>query len=234
MTTAIPSLTADEAPVACTFDDDVFLPNSIDDPGAGLRTYNGSFYTPFRNITAGSTDFPSEQTRDSWAADRGEAEKDVTERLGLMIIIDGKVWSAIGEPYYSVNVYGLGHNHGGTGISVNCRYDGAELGARDYAATELEAAISGAVEVAAKRGDTRYFEHLKSFKGVNVLIPEAFQIVPRHMRTASKEAEARVVADSVRAVLGGDFDHEKLRTVREALKELEDLMYTHGIETVSK
>lgn len=234
MTTDIPSLTSAEAPVACTFDENELLSHSIDRPGAGLRTYNGSFYTLFRDITAGSAHFPAEQERDSWAAEREEAEKEVTDRIGKMIVIDGKVWTSIGEPYYSVTTYGTGHNHGGTGISLNFQYEGVELNSHDYAATELEAAIQGAVEVATRRGDTRYFDHVRRFKGVNVLVPEAFRIVPSHMRKASKEAEARVIAGTVISALAGAFTREDLREARSALKELDDMMYTHGLETVGR
>lgn len=71
------------------------------------------------------------------------------------------------------------------------------------------------------------------FKGVNVLVPEAFRIVPQNIRKASKEAEARVFAGAVLTSLAGDFNREDLREARNAFKVLDD-MYTHGLETVER
>ncbi|MCC3299293.1 hypothetical protein [Arthrobacter caoxuetaonis] len=234
VTTDIPSVTAADAPVACIFDPGYQRLTHDETDEIALRTFDGSFYIQRRDVNAGDEDFPSERTWESRETDQVAAEREAHGRLWKYLVIDGKVWETIGEPYYSVNTYGTGNNHGGTGLSLNLLSAGQDVSSLDYAATELEAAIDGALEVAEARRDTEYFEHIRSFKGVNVILPEAFRIIPRDMRKTSKEAEVRVVADAMSAALSGPLDREKIRTVREALKELEDIMFNHGIDEVSR
>lgn len=233
VTTDIPSVSSADAPVACTFDPGYQRLTELETDEVSIRTYDGAFYIQRRDVDAGGEDFPYERALDSWEADQVAAEREAHEGLWKYLVIDGKVWESIGEPYYSVNTYGMGHNHGGTSLSLNFLREGQDLSSRDYAATELEAAMDGALEVAEARGDTDYFEHIRGFEGVNVLLPEAFRVIPRDMRKTSKEAEVRVVADAMSAVLAGPLDREKMRTVRDALKELDEIMYKHGIEEVA-
>lgn len=138
--TDIPTITSAEAPVACTFNPGYQRLTVPETDEVTLRSYDGAFYTSVVT-SAGDEDFPAERTLDSWESDQVAAEREAHERLWKYLVIDGKVWETMGEPYYSVNTYGMGHNHGGTGLSLNFLRKGQDLSAGDYAATELESAI---------------------------------------------------------------------------------------------
>lgn len=90
------------------------------------------------------------------------------------IVIDAIAYELTGEPYYSVTCFGLGNNHGGTGLFVewskrNCK---TVFG---YTPLDKEAAINSAIYIATRRGDTEDIDSLRTceFYDINVLIPSA-------------------------------------------------------------
>lgn len=231
MTLQIPVLQGAQAPVACAFHADEFDPHGIQHPREGLRFYKDRFYTK-TDATPGSQSFPAVRFIDAYTEDRREAEREAAEKFEDRIIIDGSVWKVVGEPYYSVVGYGLGSNHGGSGLHLNFMYGSKLMTSNDFAATELDAAIEGAVEFALARGDDQSVNRLREFKGVKVLLPEAFKIVPQSLRAASKEAEARVIADRAAEMLSGDLTRDHLREIEDMLQGIRDMMWAHDINVI--
>lgn len=98
------------------------------------------------------------------------------DRAREYIIIDNLVWTECGEPMYEINTFGLGHNHGGTGMFVATCYNPNIPKTRYFNALEADKAIAEANAVAARRGDT---ESVGKFeKMINVLIPECVRRKP--------------------------------------------------------
>lgn len=233
ITTEVPSVSGGNAPVAAVLDSESLYSAAIDRPAAGLRYYGGNLYTRDGDNSANSTGFTI-RTAECWTSDRAEAEERAVGHLKDLLIVDGMVWRRIGEPFYVVRVYGMSANHGGTTIGLDFLRDGTPLGAREFAVTEPEAAIEAALKVASKRRDTHYLEAIREFRGIKVLIPEAFKIAPQSARAASKEAEARALANEAASLLSESFDREQLRKIQDLLKDLDVLVWDSGVETVNR
>lgn len=92
------------------------------------------------------------------------------------ILIDGEIWSRAGEPRYVVNTFGLGHNHGGTGMFVEEFYNNNIPNTNYFSALDGDAAIAYANKVVTRRGDTESVGRFE--KMIEVLIPEAVSIRP--------------------------------------------------------
>lgn len=70
------------------------------------------------------------------------------------IVVDGTLYVRASEPRYCIYTFGLGHNHGGTALSVDYRYNPNIAKTRYFSALEGERAIAEANRIAAGRGDT--------------------------------------------------------------------------------
>lgn len=92
------------------------------------------------------------------------------------ILIDGTIWERAGEPRYVVNTFGLGHNHGGTGLFVEEFYNSNIANTNYFSALDGDAAVAYANKVAERRGDTNDVGRFE--KMIEVLIPEAVTIRP--------------------------------------------------------
>lgn len=103
-------------------------------------------------------------------------QKKLRESAKRYIIIDGAVWTVTGEPRYVVNTFGLGHNHGGTGLFVEEYYNQNIAASNYFSALDGDAAVAYANKVAERRGDTN--DVGKFHKMIEVLIPEAVTIRP--------------------------------------------------------
>lgn len=71
------------------------------------------------------------------------------------IIVDGTLYVRANEPRYCIYTFGLGHNHGGTALSVDYRYNPNISKSRYFSALEGEKAVAEANRIAAGRGDTK-------------------------------------------------------------------------------
>ncbi len=95
------------------------------------------------------------------------------------IFSDGKIWEECDEPMYMVNTFGLGHNHGGTGMFIEEHYN-SNIPAKNYFnALEREEAIRYANEVAARRGDTNDIGKFGKLNNIIVKIPEMVKANPK-------------------------------------------------------
>ncbi len=92
------------------------------------------------------------------------------------ILVDGVIWERSGEPRYVVNTFGLGHNHGGTGLFVEEYYNDNIANTNYFSALDGERAVAYANHVAEARGDTNNVGKFEQM--IEVLIPEAVTIRP--------------------------------------------------------
>ena len=102
--------------------------------------------------------------------------KKYREEAKRYLLIDGAVWGESGEPRYVVNTFGLGHNHGGTGLFVDEYYNPNIAASNYFSALDGDKAVAYANKVAERRGDTN--DVGKFEKMIEVLIPEAVTIRP--------------------------------------------------------
>lgn len=112
-----------------------------------------------------------------------ETKKDIVKRLkkemSQYLIVDGVLYEmVIGKPYYIINTFGLGANHGGTALFVS--YSTApkrmirESKGWAFSINDTEKAISTAIEIATNRRDTKYIDNIKKPK-IDIKIPELFK-----------------------------------------------------------
>lgn len=92
------------------------------------------------------------------------------------VIINGQLWKQTGEPRYEILTFGLGHNHGGTGLFVETMYNSNVPNKNYFSALDEHKAVAYANEIAKKRGDTKNVGTFK--KMIEVLIPEAVKVNP--------------------------------------------------------
>ena len=93
------------------------------------------------------------------------------------IMRDGKklcIMERAGEPMYCIYTFGLGHNHGGTALSIDNHYNSNISHTRYFTALQYERALDEAIRIAKRRGDTNYLKYIRSRRNkINVLIPSA-------------------------------------------------------------
>lgn len=70
------------------------------------------------------------------------------------LIVNGEVWHEVGEPMYCIYTFGLGHNHGGSSLSVDFGYNANISSERYFNANDFERAANTFFDVALGRGDT--------------------------------------------------------------------------------
>lgn len=96
------------------------------------------------------------ECRSSW---RGQSREDMLRNLNEFVdshvIVDGIVFKKSGEPRYEVVTFGLGHNHGGTGMFIQTHYNPNIDKDRYFSALQREEALIYANNIAAARGDTK-------------------------------------------------------------------------------
>lgn len=87
------------------------------------------------------------------------------------ILVNGELYAATPEPRYVVNTFGASNNDGGTGMFCEYHYN---PNVSYFPATEGEAAVAYANNVAQKRGDTNDIGTFKPF--IIVHMPELVKI----------------------------------------------------------
>lgn len=101
------------------------------------------------------------------------------QKAANLMAVDGYMFRPVGEPRYVVNTFGLGNNHGGTGMFIEQGYN-SNLSHRSYfSALDYDKACAYADAVAERRGDTKSIP-VRPNSGVviEVLIPEAVRVDP--------------------------------------------------------
>jgi len=119
----------------------------------------------------------------SWDRERGEdtSRDAVIKRaradMRCVILVDGELYEQTAEPRYVVNTFGLGHNHGGTGMFVEYHYNPNIRNDNYFSALDGDAAVEYANKVAARRGDTN--DVGKFEKMIVVHMPELVKVKPK-------------------------------------------------------
>lgn len=93
------------------------------------------------------------------------------------LVIDGNVWKQCGEPRYEIITFGLGHNHGGTGLFVEHFYNSNIRNDNYFSALDGKSAVEYANSVAAGRGDTNDVGKFEEM--IEVLMPECVKVKPK-------------------------------------------------------
>lgn len=128
--------------------------------------------------------------RDIWACDTGKSALEALLECGVSYYCRGDLKEQViealeksadkyrvkgetlfiseGEPMYCVATFGLGHNHGGTGLMTDYYYNGNISKERYFNANHGDEAVAEANRIAAARGDTndvgRFRAHIKVYE----------------------------------------------------------------------
>lgn len=111
--------------------------------------------------------------------DSKQQEEKIQKTAEEFLCFNGTFWRECSEPRYMVNTFGLGHNHGGTGLFIEDHYN-SNIPAKNYFnALQREEAISFGKSVAERRGDTESIEKIGEYCSIEVLIPEMVKVDPK-------------------------------------------------------
>ena len=126
-----------------------------------------------------STYFRFDFDRESKGMDTSRAAvvKQVRQDLRTYLVVDGELYSQSAEPRYVINTFGLGCNHGGTGMFVEYHYNPNIRKENYFSALDGDAAVEYANKIAAGRGDTK--DVGKFHKMIEVYMPELVKINPK-------------------------------------------------------
>ena len=83
--------------------------------------------------------------------------------LKKYLLIDGILYTKANTPMYEINTFGMGNNHGSTSLSVSETHTPHEY---NFYANERNLAISKAIEIAKKRGDTDSLNRIRECKKI--------------------------------------------------------------------
>lgn len=103
--------------------------------------------------------------------------------LRRYLLVDGDLYIQTAEPRYCIYTFGLGHNHGGTSLSVDYRYNSNISKDRYYSALQGEEAVAEAIKIATKRGDTDSINSLK--EKIKVFAPDLVKVNPKRQHRSS-------------------------------------------------
>jgi len=176
-------MTSHEAPIAL-----IEYHNVVFDDEANTlvyRWYNGLLWTDCPQHRMGDTypmiaDGPVTYKGGYNAFDsREEAETFISQAHDPKhcLIIDGQVWQPAAEPLYVVMTFGLGHNHGRTGLMLDHAYNSNIPHTRYFRVDRCVQAIAVAEQTALARGDTKDIP-IVPHADVKILIPEAVRANP--------------------------------------------------------
>lgn len=102
--------------------------------------------------------------------------KEARTNMKKLILVDGELYEQTAEPRYVINTFGLGHNHGGTGMFCEYHYNPNIRKDNYFSALEGEKAVAYANMVAARRGDTEDVGKFESF--IVCHMPEIVKVKP--------------------------------------------------------
>ncbi len=116
--------------------------------------------------------------RESYGKDTSKKAvvKVAKDAMKKYILVDGELLVQCPEPRYVINTFGLGHNHGGTGMLCAYHYNSNIPKERYFSALEGEKAVAYANKVAAARGDTNDVGKFKPF--IICHMPELVKVKP--------------------------------------------------------
>ena len=105
------------------------------------------------------------------------ALKQARSDMRRFLLVDGELYSRTTEPRYCIYTFGLGHNHGGTSLSVDYRYNPNISKTRYFSALQGHEAVSEANRIAQMRGDSDYVGKFRA--DIKVYMPELVKVNPK-------------------------------------------------------
>jgi len=134
-----------------------------------------SCYGKERCYVSSCTDFPYEEGKSIILGDEKQAAAEkIQKNADRYILCDGKAWEECGEPVYHIQTFGLGNNHGGTGLFIEYLRDPENNNNEYYFnANERTKALEEADNTAKRRGDTEDLGTFADCCNIEVLLPEA-------------------------------------------------------------
>lgn len=108
---------------------------------------------------------------------REAAIKKAKDSLKSKILVDEKLYETTAEPRYVIITFGLGHNHGGTGMFCEYFYNPNISKNNYFSALDGDKAVAYANYVAQRRGDTKDVGRFEPF--IITHIPELVKIKPK-------------------------------------------------------
>ena len=115
-----------------------------------------------------------------WIDDNKQAVIDKANEIAKgLLILNNVLLTQVGEPRYVIVTFGLGNNHGGTGMFIQSHYNSNIANSNYFNALEFDAAIQYADKVATNRGDNDSVPVRPNCGNrIEVLIPEAVKCSP--------------------------------------------------------
>ena len=124
----------------------------------------------------------------SWYFARSwETKKELLSRLSKdlrsKLFVDGELYIQTTEPMYCIYTFGLGHNHGGTSLSIDWGYNPNISKTRYFNALCFEEAQKKALEIALGRGDTESVSYIQNMTPIQVFDPTMVKRNPKKQHT---------------------------------------------------
>lgn len=113
--------------------------------------------------------------------DKQAAKNLVRKSLKRFLIIDGELYEVTNEPRYCIVTFGLGHNHGGTGLFCNYNYNPNISKQNYFPADKGKEALAYFKKVALRRGDTKSINLYNEF--IIVHRPDLIKVNPQKQHT---------------------------------------------------
>lgn len=148
-----------------------------------LIKYEESYLPPrcrklrYRDCREISSEFFPRLWRDGEHPDRNHMIEMARKETRQYLLVDGELYKRTAEPRYVVNTFGLGHNHGGTGMLCEYYYNTNISKDNYFSALDGEKAVAYANKVAAGRGDTKDVGKFKPF--IVCHMPEIVKVKPK-------------------------------------------------------
>ncbi|MFS0885026.1 hypothetical protein [Aeromicrobium sp. 179-A 4D2 NHS] len=157
---------------------------------------------------------------------------DEVEVFDNLLFIDDIQWSEASEPVFYAQTFGMGHNHGGTSLSIGSpdRTNGNR-----YRLDEFEEARAHAVDVAADRGDTESVTRLESMDPP-VVVHDASLLTYQPPRRETKEHRSlryeftRALEKYAKAVGDPDSELDEKQAWKELVQMRQALLARGGVE----
>ena len=97
--------------------------------------------------------------------------------MNRYLLVDGVLFEESAEPRYCIYTFGLGHNHGGTALSVDYGYNCNISKDCYFSALQGDDAVAEAKRIAIGRGDTESVGRIKA--EISVFMPELVKVEPQ-------------------------------------------------------
>lgn len=121
---------------------------------------------------------------------RTDAIKEVRSYMSKYLLVDGELYGLSSEPMYCIYTFGLGHNHGGTHLSVDYHYNPNIASSAYFNALQGKEAVKEAKKTALNRGDTESVKRITA--DIVVHKPE---LVKRSPHKQHKGAGSKLLKD---------------------------------------